>query len=198
MMNKRTLEKHHRYILPTIENILSGKETILDVGCGNGAIANYLLDKGYNVYGVDRHPGRIATAGQKHPKRFCVLDMETASSLPEELSDIGFDTIISTEVIEHLYSPRKFLSFCLNTLKGGGKLIISTPYNGYLKYLIISLLGCMDKHLEPWVDGGHIKFYSKRILTELLESQGFRVVRFIGCGRFPYLWKSMVFIAEPK
>lgn len=121
MMNNRTLEKHHRYILPTIENILSGKETILDVGCGNGAIANYLLDKGYNVYGVDRHSGRIAIASQKHLKRFCVLDIETASLLPEELSGIRFDTIISTEVIEHLYSPRKFLSFCLNILNPGGE-----------------------------------------------------------------------------
>jgi len=36
------------------------------------------------------------------------------------------------------------------------------------------------RRLESWVDGGHIKFYSKRILTELLESQGFGVVRFIG------------------
>ena len=117
---------------------------------------------------------------------------------PEELSTIRFDTIISTEVIEHLYDPRKYVLFCKQVLKGKGRLILSTPYNGYLKYLALALVGGMDRHLTVLWDGGHIKFWSKKTLTLLLEEQGFKVTQFIGCGRFPYLWKSMILVAELK
>lgn len=30
----------HSFLLPKIEKLLSEKETILDVGCGNGVLAN--------------------------------------------------------------------------------------------------------------------------------------------------------------
>ncbi len=50
----------------------------------------------------------------------------------------------------------------------------------------------MDKHLTVLWDGGHMKFWSKKTLRKLLEEQGFQVMRFVGCGRFPYLWKSMI------
>jgi len=29
-------------------------------------------------------------------------------------------------------------------------------------------------------------------ISTLLKEQGFKVTHFIGCGRLPYLWKSMV------
>jgi hypothetical protein len=50
----------------------------------------------------------------------------------------------------------------------------------------------MDKHFTALWDGGHIKFWSKRTLYQLLNENGFKVMKFIGCGRFPLLWKSML------
>lgn len=185
----------HLFLLSKIEKLLSKKETILDAGCGYGAITNYLLGKGYNIYGVDDSENKIIYLNQNHPGRFSIMDL-TKETIPAELSSIHFDTIISTEVIEHLYAPRKFILLCKSLLGENGRLIISTPYHGYLKYLTISILGCMDSHLEALTDRGHIKFWSKKTLTKLLKEQGFKVTQFIGCSRFPYLWKSMILIAE--
>lgn len=187
----------HSFILPVVEKLLSNKATILDVGCGNGAVANYLIAKGYNVYGTDASESGIAIANHQHPGRFCIQNLAT-DRLPDMFSNIQFDTIISTEVIEHLYDPRKYISFCKGVLSKGGRLIISTPYNGYLKYLALAIVGGMDRHLTVLWDGGHIKFWSKKTLTLLLEEQGFKVIDFIGVGRFPYLWKSMIIVAELK
>ena len=100
----------HSYLLPEIEKQLSGKETILDLGCGNGVLANYLIEKGYNVYGTDASQTGITIANRKNSARFCIQNLAT-SLLPEELSTFRFDTIISTEVIEHLYDPRKYVLF---------------------------------------------------------------------------------------
>lgn len=189
------LEAFHTYLLPEIEKLLSKEEIILDAGCGYGAIANSLIDKGFNVYGVDASESRVAIANQKHPGRFSILDLGTDSYL-KALNTTKFDTIISTEVIEHLFAPRKFITLCKQLLTQEGKLILSTPYHGYLKYLAIAVSGRMDNHLGPLCDGGHIKFWSRKTLTSLLNEQGFEVTQFIGCGRFPYMWKSMILVAK--
>ena len=45
-------------------------------------------------------------------------------------------------------------------------------------------------------DGGHIKFWSCTTVSQLLNESGFRIVRFIGAGRLPFLWKSMIVVAQ--
>jgi 2-polyprenyl-3-methyl-5-hydroxy-6-metoxy-1,4-benzoquinol methylase len=166
---------------------------ILDLGCGNGALVNELIKLGFDAYGTDASPQGIEQANKINAGRFYLQDL-SSDDLPVQLKDKKIKTIISTEVIEHLYSPRAFVSFAKKILleNEGGEFIVSTPYHGYLKNLIIAVAGKWDSHANPLWDGGHIKLWSKKTLTTLLEEQGFKVIRFIGCGRLPYLWKSMV------
>jgi len=168
---------------------------ILDLGCGNGHLVNYLNEQGYNVYGTDASEKGIAIAKETKPDRFFVQDLST-NKLPVELQKIKFDTIISTEVIEHLYDPEGFIIFCKEALKGKGELIISTPYHGYLKNLTLSIFNKWDAHLGPTWHGGHIKFWSRKTLSQLLTDVGFVVTDFKGCGRMPYFYKSMVIKAK--
>lgn len=111
-----------------------------------------------------------------------------------QLQHIKFKTIISTEVIEHLYNPRRYIQFCKSILEGsgGGSLIISTPYHGFLKNLALSIFNAWDNHFTVLWDGGHIKFWSFKTIKQLLKEFNFEVLKFKGCGRVPYLWKSMV------
>ncbi len=180
------------YLFPKLLDILDSKQKIiLDVGCGNGAIACRLLDLGYNVYGIDASENGITVANEHKPGRFFIQDI-SSDSLPEELQGIHFDVIISTEVIEHLYSPGSYIKFMKSILEKEGELIISTPYHGYLKNLILAISGKMDFHFTALWEGGHIKFWSRKTLTELCRLEGFKVTKFYGCGRYPYLWKSML------
>lgn len=120
-------------------------------------------------------------------------DLST-DDLPDGLSHLRFDTVISTEVIEHLYDPLQFLIFCHQILAktGHGELIVSTPYHGYLKNLALALSGKLDSHFGPLWQGGHIKFWSRATLSAAFDQAGFRVTDFTGSGRFPYFWKSMI------
>jgi 2-polyprenyl-3-methyl-5-hydroxy-6-metoxy-1,4-benzoquinol methylase len=189
----------HSYILQPLLNILSKKDDriILDIGCGNGWLSNHLIKLGYDAYGIDASESGIALAQQINPGRFLLQDV-TRNILPEPISCIKFNTIISTEVIEHLYSPRDYFSMCRNILEksGGGELIVTTPYHGYLKNIALSLTGQMDKHFTVLWDGGHIKFWSRKTLFHALKERGFTNMQFTGCGRIPYLWKSMMIKAS--
>jgi len=184
----------HSYLFEDLLKLLDKNinSKILDVGCGNGNIANKLNDLGFDVYGIDASISGIEIARKKSADSFFVQDINS-KELPGEIHNIKFNTIISTEVIEHLYDPRGYVEFCKRVLmkSGGGELIISTPYHGYLKNLTIALFGKMDTHFTVLWDGGHIKFWSRATLTKLLKEYGFKVTDFVGSGRISYLWKSM-------
>jgi hypothetical protein len=74
--------------------------------------------------------------------------------------------------------------------------VVSTPYHGYLKNLVISLLDKWDSHHTALWHGGHIKFWSQSTLTQLFSENGFTVCGFFGVGRVPFLWKSMIIVGQ--
>jgi 2-polyprenyl-3-methyl-5-hydroxy-6-metoxy-1,4-benzoquinol methylase len=185
------------YLQPPLVSLLN-KDTnrcILDLGCGNGYIVNYLNSQGFNAYGTDASEDGITIAKTKAPDKFFLQDLSTGK-LPEELQGLKFDTVISTEVIEHLYDPQGFIDFCKQVLNDKGEIIISTPYHGYLKNLFLSIFDKWDNHINPLWDGGHIKFWSRKTLSQALTNKGFIVTDFRGCGRVPYFWKSMIIKAK--
>ena len=81
-------------------------------------------------------------------------------------------------------------------LEPGGTAIISTPYHGYIKNLVMALSGKMDAHFTALWDNGHIKFWSYKTLSALLAEAGFVDIRFERVGRIPPLAKSMIAIAR--
>lgn len=189
------------YLEPNTIGLLDKNEnkTILDLGCGNGWLAMAMIEKGFDVYGIDASPSGIGVAKKKFPDRFFLQDLRS-EDLPKEISDIKFDTIVSTEVIEHLYDPIQFLEFCAKILRksGGSYVVLSTPYHGFLKNLMISLFNGWDKHFMALQKGEHIKFWSSKTLGQALEQTGFEVIGFKGAGRAPFLWKSMIIKAKLK
>ncbi|MEP7008246.1 MAG: methyltransferase domain-containing protein [Sphingomonas bacterium] len=167
-----------------------GAKTILDAGCGNGQMAGLLQGLGYDVTGIDGDEGGVQVARAMFPNvRFEV-------GLFSDAPPGRFDMVCSTEVIEHLYAPHELARYCYDALKPGGVLIISTPYHGYFKNLVLSLTGKWDSHFTAHWHGGHIKFWSRKTLSALLIEAGFRIEAFKGAGRFPFLWKSMILIAR--
>jgi len=60
----------------------------------------------------------------------------------------------------------------------------------------MALSGKMDAHFTALWDHGHIKFWSIRTLSILLEEVGFRDLQFERVGRIPPLAKSMIAVAQ--
>lgn len=188
------------YITPRVLQIMStlSAQRVLDLGAGNGSLCAQLAASGYQVAGVEYDQRGVDIARRAYPDipfyRFGVQD-DPAELLAREQA---FDAVVSTEVIEHLFSPHLLPLYAAKVLKPGGFLVLTTPYHGYLKNLVLALLDKWDSHLTPLWHGGHIKFWSRATLTQLLSDNGFEVTGFSGVGRVPYLWKSMVLVARKK
>ena len=170
---------------------LQAVKRICDLGCGNGYITGELARLGYDVVGIDASETGTRIASSNHPQaRFiCTLIDE---SLCERVALEPFDLIISSDVIEHFYRPAGLVGAAVSLLKPAGQVVLSTPYHGYLKNLLLSLSGKMDAHFDALDDGGHIKFFSVKTLSQLLTAYGLTDLRFSFYGRAPWLWKNMI------
>jgi 2-polyprenyl-3-methyl-5-hydroxy-6-metoxy-1,4-benzoquinol methylase len=166
---------------------------ILDLGCGNGAFANRLASLGYEVVGIDPSESGITQAKQSQTG----VRFEVGSAYDDLSGQFGqFDGIVSLEVVEHLYSPVVFAKNLSLLLRPGAFALISTPYHGYLKNLVLAVTGKMDDHFTALWEHGHIKFWSVKTLSELLRSNGLQVDKYLFAGRFKYLAKSMIAVAQ--
>ena len=188
----------HSYISPEVIKLIKNinPKKSIDIGCGNGFLCSQIHKAGYSICGVEYDSSGYKLALSKYSHlNFYNLGVQDDPSMIINNEGL-FDLVISTEVIEHLFSPHLLPQFSSKILKKGGHLIITTPFHGYLKNLALSILGKWDKHHTALWHGGHIKFWSKNTLTQLLEENGFKVINFVGVGRAPYLWKSMVLVAQ--
>ncbi len=188
----------HDYLLPEIIRILKSlnlqdkQKKIFELGCGNGSVANELSKLGFDVTGVDPSEQGISQAKQNYPN----LNLRQGSAYDDLVTQYGrFPVVISLEVVEHVYFPRKFAATLFSLLEKGGTAIVSTPYHGYWKNLAMALTGKTDAHFTALWDHGHIKFWSFKTLRFLLEEAGFRQISFHRVGRIPAIAKAMIAIA---
>lgn len=186
------------YIVPAVLKILHQLRPIrvADIGSGNGHLCSVLSVHDFDVVGIEYDKSGVQISKDAHPD-IPFYNYGVESDPADLLSDERkFDCVVSTEVIEHLYSPHLLARYAYSILEDGGYLIISTPYHGYAKNLALAILGKWDCHHTPLWHGGHIKFWSKDTLVSLLEENGFRYVSFTGVGRLPWIWKSMIILAK--
>lgn len=185
---------HHNDLVPKVLELLAQLKAhrVFDLGCGNGYLANQLSSQGYDVTGVDPSKDGIANANCTYPE----LKLYNGSAYDDLCSRFGrFPCVVSLEVVEHVYAPREYAKTLFDLLEPGGAAIISTPYHGYIKNLVIAVFNRWDTHHSPLWDHGHIKFWSRATLSELLLDQGFESVDFHYVGRVAPIAKNMIAVA---
>jgi 2-polyprenyl-6-hydroxyphenyl methylase/3-demethylubiquinone-9 3-methyltransferase len=159
-------ERNHAptYLLPRVFSILDSEtragavKRVFDLGCGNGSLAGELAGRGFQVVGVDPSREGIEQARGS----LLNVQLEEGSSEDDLAAKYGhFPIVLSLEVIEHVYAPRKFAGRVWDLLEPGGLAVISTPYHGYLKNIALAVFNKMDWHWTALWDHGHIKFFGK-------------------------------------
>ena len=188
--NGESGEKLTRLFIKLVQQ-LEGVRSVCDLGCGNGHITGRLAALGYEVTGIDASKSGIQVARRTYPHVNFVEAM-VDRRIHERLAQRDFDLVISSDVIEHLYRPSDLLEAAQSLLKPGGQVLIGTPYHGYLKNLVMAATGKMDAHFCALHNGGHIKFFSVKTLSDLMRTHAFTDLSFTFYGRAPWLWKNMI------
>lgn len=90
--------------------------SVLDFGCGSGALAAVVAPSDYVGYDVDA--ASLDRARSLYPTHTFM------QSLPV---DQIFDRVVSLAVIEHMADPLGFLSQLAGFAKSGGRIVLTTP-----------------------------------------------------------------------
>jgi 2-polyprenyl-6-hydroxyphenyl methylase/3-demethylubiquinone-9 3-methyltransferase len=98
---------------------------VLDVGCSGGLLSEALAQAGAVVTGVDVSGEAVAVA-QRHAAGSGLAIDYRAGTLQAVVDERGFDVVCALEVVEHVESPTDFLAACVERLRPGGLLFVST------------------------------------------------------------------------
>ena len=111
--------------------------------------------------------------------------------MTEEYQDYGFTNAEGAHTSADLREPVRSL------IPEGAAVLDAGCGNGaFAGRLAAAGYSVMDGRFTAQWDGGHIKFWSRRTLSALLEEVGFGRLEFRGAGRLPYLWNSMILSAR--
>lgn len=168
--------------------------SILDFGCGKGHILSELgkLNPTANLVGLDVSESALKVAHERLPGvQFYYI--EDGGTFP--LDDTSVDFIFTSEVIEHVYDTENAFRELARVLRPGGTLLLTTPYHGLVKNLAITLFG-FDRHFDP--SSPHVRFFTNRSLSRMLERNGLTITRRGYYGRFWPVPHSVYVVAEKR
>lgn len=152
---------------------LSAGMQVLDVGCGSGGPALYLMKSyGVRITGADQNPSGIATAtdladqqGLGAQARFLVAD----ASQPLPLADGEFDAVVCIDAVNHLPGRAAVLAEWHRLLKPGGRLLFTDPV------VVTGLVSSEEIAARSSI--GYFLFSPAGADERLLQEAGFEVLR---------------------
>ena len=157
---------------------------VLDYGCGDAVMIQFFDAEGYQVEGVDISEIVINHNREKFPHLKFEL---TAPDTPTPYADGSFDAIFCSEVIEHVYDVNFLFSEFHRLLRPGGLLMLTTPYHGLVKNLVIALFYFERHYMPTWQ---HIRFFTKNSLTAVCLDHELAPIKWDRVGRIGPLARS--------
>ena len=147
-------------------------KTVLEFGCGEAALGAALKARQEcRVIGIELDPDAAAVAR----KRIDAVLVGDVRDVIYKLKE-SFDWIIGGDILEHLDEPWSFLMELKKVSAPGGHLILSLPNIASWPIIADLLQGRFDYVYMGILCAGHLRFFTRRSIEELLTISGWKVV----------------------
>lgn len=149
---------------------------VLDVGCGGGALAEAIQQRGYRVWGIEVHPEAVTRATQRGTTVF-PADLTDIAAVKREIGDQQFDHLVFSDVLEHLYDPYSVFREYLRFVKPGGRIYISVPNATVWTNRFAWFFGQFNYADTGVMDRTHIRFFTFKTAKALVNCAGCQLER---------------------
>jgi len=150
----------------------SRARTFVDVGCGEGYMAERLAKMGLAGLALDTSPQAVSTARQRlKSQALASVQVRKGDLFDVELPRGQADAVLFLEVLEHLEDDMAALERLRELVRDGGFLVLSVPAHTKL----------WDA-LDEWA--GHVRRYERDELCEKLTRSGWQPIVIYNYG-FP-------------
>ncbi|XP_038213981.1 ubiquinone biosynthesis O-methyltransferase, mitochondrial-like [Zerene cesonia] len=153
---------------------------ILDIGCGGGLLSESLAKLGAIVTGVDasstlidlakEHSNVDPEVAKNKPTYYCASIEEHAHKFANY-----YDAVVASEIIDHVANVELFLKQCVETLKPGGKIFITTPNKTRLSQFLVIFVAENVLNIIPKGIHTYDKFKSPKEVSALLQKNNCQV-----------------------
>ncbi|MEH7484727.1 methyltransferase domain-containing protein, partial [Neobacillus drentensis] len=133
-------------------------DRILDIGCSQGVVPIILGREGKNVDAIDIAQESIDYANidlkNEHPTVQQKVSFRVSNFMTEEELAASYETILLTEVLEHISDPYSFLKKIFDHLELNGRLVVTVPFgiNDYFDhkrtYYFLDLYDHLSKYFS--------------------------------------------------
>lgn len=145
-------------------------ERVLEFGCGEAALgAAIKARQSCRVVGMELDPDAAAVARTR-------IDAVHSGDVRDLLAGAGetFDCVVGGDVLEHLDEPWSFLESLRSVCDPGAKLILSLPNISAWPIVADLLQGRFDYVYMGITCAGHLRFFTRKTISEMLEIAGWQ------------------------
>ncbi|MDO4724122.1 MAG: methyltransferase domain-containing protein, partial [Comamonadaceae bacterium] len=170
----RNIDDGERTSLSVLVQEIAPGSQVLDLGCGSGALGQYLhTKKQCTVDGVTFNDAEAELA-RPYYRQVAVANLEL--TLPSALFGAQhYEAIVCADILEHLRQPEAVLADLRQLLAPSGRLLISIPNSGYAGLVAELVEGEFRYREEGLLDATHVRHFTRRSLLRLLQEQGWQV-----------------------
>ncbi len=169
------LSAYSKWKMTCLSKLNLAGDTIVDIGCGSGILSAPFTSR-FTVYGLDLSSEALEQARER--------GLETVKLEPQQYTlnfdDNSIDNVFCFDVLEHLFAPEQTVKEIYRILKPGGTFHVVVPnilnVINRIHFLMGEFVDIMDvSHLNNELFSEHIRPFSKKKLTYILEKHGFRI-----------------------